>query len=367
MIRIKDKWLRIIGITCIMAASVYSNRFYIEPLSWTVTGRLLLTLGSIILTWEGNRFIILYFRKRYTGSDQLVKRLALVFLTGMAFTLTALVCTAIVRYFIMYDFRTATSYIMDGQNILQMLGDSVTRSALLFILFLGIYEAMYYYAKLKQTEEEKKQLEKEKLWAQLENLKQQVNPHFLFNTLNSLSSLITEDPAEAERFVDEMSKVYRYLLETNKHELVTLETEIKFISSYYRLLKIRHSEGVVINMEIDERYNAYLLPPLTLQLLVENAVKHNITSKNSPLYIEISTTAQGQLLIKNNLQRKTAKVPSHKIGLENIAVKYQLMQQGGISANESGDFFIVTVPLITPGIHHPFEQSFPGQQQGNQP
>jgi two-component system, LytTR family, sensor kinase len=248
----------------------------------------------------------------------------------------------------MYDAATAVESVTNGQVILHILTSALTRAPLLFILFLGIYEAMYYYAKLRQSEEEKKQLEKEKLWAQLENIKQQVNPHFLFNTLNSLSSLITEDPAEAERFVDEMSKVYRYLLETNKHELVELGTEMKFIRSFYQLLKIRYSNGVVLKTDVQERYNHYRVPPLTLQLLVENAVKHNITSKNKPLTIQISTTEKGELVVRNNLQKKTTKVESHKIGLDNIAMKYQLMQQGEIFAEEADGHFIVTVPLIHP-------------------
>jgi sensor histidine kinase YesM len=345
MIKVKDKQLRLIAIPCVWLAALYSNKLYTQPLSWTIAGRALLTLLSIILTWEGNRFLILYFRERFSGSHELVKRIGSVVVAGMCFSWVMLVFTAYVQIFILYGSNVAAAEIRKGY----ILSNAFSFKLFLqFALFLGIYEALYYYARLKHTEEEKKQLEKEKLWAQLEKLNQQVSPHFLFNTLNSLSSLITEDPAEADRFVNEMSKVYRYLLDNNKHELVTLQTEIKFIHSFYQLLKVRYDKGIELTVDIPAAYHDFQLPPLTLQLLVENAVKHNITSKNQPLHIEIAVTAQGRLEVKNNLQRKAHKPVSHQIGLNNIAVKYQLMQQPAIIVKEENGYFIVSLPLIHP-------------------
>jgi two-component system LytT family sensor kinase len=131
---------------------------------------------------------------------------------------------------------------------------------------------------------------------------------------------------EADRFLNEMTKVYRYLLDNNRHELVTVQREITFIHSFYHLLKLRYDKGVELTIQIPAPYNDFQLPPLTLQLLVENAIKHNITSKSQPLRIEIGVTEQGRLFVKNNLQKKAHKPVSHQIGLNNIAVKYQLMQ-----------------------------------------
>ena len=342
MVKVKDKWFRLIAITFIWLVAVYSNKLYSQSPSWTLVGRALLTLVSIALTWEGNRFIILHFREKFSGRYELIKRIAFVFIAGMLFTWFMLVFTAYAVNFILYGsitgftgFRTLLSFPLFLQ----------------FALFFGIYEALYYNARLKHSEEEKKQLEKEKLWAQLEKLNQQVPPHFLFNTLNSLSSLITEDPVEADRFLNEMSKVYRYLLDNNRHELVTLQTEIKFIHSFYQLLKLRYDKGIELTWEIPAQYENYQLPPLTLQLLIENAVKHNITSRDQPLRIEIVVSENGRLVIKNNLQRKADKPFSHKIGLNNIAVKYQLMQQEEIIVKEEHGYFMVSLPLIHPSAN----------------
>ena len=343
MVKVKDKWFRLIAITCIWLVAIYSNKLYSQPLSWVAAGRALLTLVSIFLTWEGNRFIILHFREKFSGRYELIKRIAFVFIAGMLFTWLMLVCTIYVTSFIQRG-----SFSGNGQVVRTLFNFPLF---LQFALFFGIYEALYYYARLKHAEKEKEQLEKEKLWAQLENLNQQVPPHFLFNTLNSLSSLITEDPVEADRYLNEMSKVYRYLLDNNRHELVTLQTEIKFIHSFYQLLKLRYDKGIELTCQIPEQYNNYQLPPLTLQLLVENAVKHNITSRNQPLQIEITVTENERLVIKNNLQRKVEKPVSHKIGLNNIAVKYQLMQQEEIIVKEEHGYFIVSLPLIHPSAN----------------
>lgn len=177
-------------------------------------------------------------------------------------------------------------------------------------------------------------------------LKSQVNPHFLFNCFNTLSSLIVEDPQRADSFLNELSKVYRYLLRNNESSLSTLQNELNFIESYFKLLKTRHGEAVQFQLEIDKRYNHYLLPSLSLQLLVENAVKHNVLSKNKPLMIDIFTTAANRLVVSNNLQRRTKKGPSNRIGLDNIRTKYELLRQRGFQVMEDGRSFTVVLPLI---------------------
>lgn len=348
MVKVKDKWFRIIAIASISLVAVYSNKLYVPPFNLAIVSRLLLILVSVTLAWEGNRLIILDFRERFSEPDKLIKRIALVFIIGMLFTSFLLLCTTFTGYIIEYGLHTAVEQINNGALFRNFFTNSLSKAILLFTLFFGIYEALYYYTRLNQSEEDKKRLEKEKLWSQLENLNQQVNPHFLFNTLNSLSSLITEDPLEADRYLNEMAKVYRYLLENNKHELVTLQTEIKFIYSFYQLLKLRFSKGVELVIQTDPQYENYLLPPLTLQLLVENAVKHNITSKHQPLKIEILTTGNQLLTVKNNLQKKKEQPVSTKIGLNNIAVKYRLMEQEAITTKEEDGFFMVSLPLISP-------------------
>ncbi|MFD2569519.1 histidine kinase [Spirosoma soli] len=178
-------------------------------------------------------------------------------------------------------------------------------------------------------------------------LQAQLSPHFLFNSLNSLSSLIADDPAKAERFVDELSSVYRYLLQANDRELTPLATEMKFINSYYHLLKTRYGKGICLQIAISDAHQECLLPPLTLQLLVENAVKHNVVSASNPLTIHIFTDSNGSLIVRNNLQRKRLnRLASTKKGLQNINLKYKLLNQPPIDICETDEAFDVIVPLI---------------------
>lgn len=178
-------------------------------------------------------------------------------------------------------------------------------------------------------------------------LQAQLSPHFLFNSLNSLSALIADDPLKAERFVDELSSVYRYLLQANDQELTPLATEMKFINSYYHLLKTRYGQGIVLQIAIDDACETCLLPPLTIQLLVENAVKHNVVSPSKPLVIQISTNGTTSLAVRNNLKRKPInRLTSTKKGLQNINMKYRLLNQPPLDIRESDGTFEVIVPLI---------------------
>ncbi|WP_077924253.1 sensor histidine kinase [Spirosoma sp. 209] len=192
-------------------------------------------------------------------------------------------------------------------------------------------------------------LQQQMATVQMMALQAQLNPHFLFNSLNSLSSLIADEPAKAERFVDEMSSVYRYLLRTNDIELTTLQTELTFVDSYYHLLKTRYGSGIDLIRDIDASLLAYRLPPLTLHLLLENAIKHNIVSADQPLIIRLSTTPDGWLTISNTLQRKPAnRVSSTQKGLLNILNKYQLLGQRTPRVEETNNTFVVSLPLLPP-------------------
>ena len=144
----------------------------------------------------------------------------------------------------------------------------------------------------------------------------------------------------------ELSKVYRYLLRNNENGLSTLKSEVQFIDSYYKLLQTRHNEALLMTLEIDKKYEQYLLPSLSLQLLVENAVKHNQLSKKHPLVIEIFTTAGKKLIVNNNLQPRKIKSTSSRIGLQNIRSKYLLLDQNSLQILEDGKTFSVVLPLI---------------------
>ena len=257
----------------------------------------------------------------------------------------------------------------------EITGRIIACNLIVNLVSVGAFESIYSMTKWRENMVEKEQLKKVNLQSQYESLKSQVNPHFLFNTLNSLSSLIADEPERAEEFVDEMAKVYRYLLQTNRPtdvgkglatrsapsvgapigsdtgELTTLDAEMNFIHSYFHLLKTRYGQGICLDVSVNEADLYKLLPPLTLQMLVENAVKHNVIHADKPLTIEIKSAPGGQLLVRNNLQRKTTRVLSNQVGLSNIRAKYRLLTgqrttPTDIVIDETGGYFTILLPLL---------------------
>lgn len=246
---------------------------------------------------------------------------------------------------------TLICWIFDLFNILgfQFTMDAWTRSliagGICTIVNQAVYETEMSFRRIRASQLEAEQLKKAQLQTQLDSLKEQVNPHFLFNSLNSLSSLITTDPNKAEEFVVEMSSVYRYLLRSNEEQLTTLQKELEFIESYNLLLKTRFASGFKPVIKVEEKMKEYLLPPMTLQLLVENAVKHNIVDPDTPLTVQLYTQ-DGKLIVTNNLQKKNKAVVSNKIGLSNIIQKYKLLNCADVEIKETANEFSVILPLI---------------------
>jgi LytS/YehU family sensor histidine kinase len=161
--------------------------------------------------------------------------------------------------------------------------------------------------------------------------------------------LVHISPDQAERFIDELSTVYRYLLQSNENVLAKLRAEIAFANAYYHLLKTRYGDGIQLTISVDDRYLDFFVPSLSLQLLLENSTKHNIISASKPLYIHIYAKSDpAELVVLNNLQRKTNPVPSNKMGLANIIKTLQLLNQPEAIVQETEREFIVSLPLIKP-------------------
>lgn len=217
--------------------------------------------------------------------------------------------------------------------------------AICTIVNQAVYETEASYRRIKISQLEAEQLKKAQLQTQFDSLKEQVNPHFLFNSLNSLSSLIATNPDKAEAFVEEMSRVYRYLLRSNEEQLTTLQKEMDFIESYNMLLQTRFGSGFQPVLQIEEKKKEWLLPPMTLQLLIENAVKHNIVDPDTPLVVQLYTQDE-KLVVRNNLQKKNKAVASNKVGLSNIISKYKLLNYPEVEIKETTTEFIVALPLI---------------------
>jgi len=189
-------------------------------------------------------------------------------------------------------------------------------------------------------------VQKENLQSQFEVLKQQVNPHFLFNSLNVLTSLIKIDPDLAESFTERLSKVYRYVLENKEKDLVSLSTELEFLNAYLFLLEIRFMNKIFIEINIDKSFYDFQILPIAIQLLIENAIKHNTFSKVSPLKIELYVDSQKRLNIVNNLNTRETKFASTGVGLENIRRRYALVSDRSPEFTKTKDQFIARLPLL---------------------
>lgn len=203
----------------------------------------------------------------------------------------------------------------------------------------------YHEAQMKNVQAQK--LQKEYAQVRLQALRSQVNPHFLFNSLSVLSSLVHVDAALSEKFIVQLSKAYRYILDQKEHDLVSLKEELAFLESYFFLLQIRFDKKVQLLLDVPTETNTYRIPPLTLQLLVENAVKHNSMSLAAPLVI--SVRVQGlQLLVANNISGREQEATSTGIGLENIKNRYALLCDQKVAVVQDEQHFSVSIPLIKP-------------------
>ncbi|GAB3998136.1 hypothetical protein GCM10028807_45020 [Spirosoma daeguense] len=200
--------------------------------------------------------------------------------------------------------------------------------------------------RLEDVQVRAERLEKENLQAQFAALKSQVNPHFLFNSLSILSSLVHADADLSEKFIDQLSRAYRYILEQKDNERVLLKTELEFIQAYRFLLNIRFENKFDISIDVPkEAQNRYSIAPLTLQLLVENAVKHNRMSTKEPLHVSIQIE-DNCLVVKNNLQQRPQTETSTGVGLQNIINRYALLTDQPVWVGESDGNFVVKVPLL---------------------
>lgn len=194
-----------------------------------------------------------------------------------------------------------------------------------------------------------------KATASFETLKNQLDPHFLFNSLNVLSSLIEENPKKAQEFTVALSKIYRYVLDQKDKNLISVEEELNFAKFYVSLLKMRFEEALIVNFTINNIEKEYKIVPLSLQLLLENAIKHNIISDHKPLYIDVYTE-EYYLVIKNSYQKKATFEKSTGIGLQNIIQRYSLVSTLSIDIQHTEKYYVVKIPLISGEALFSFQQ-----------
>jgi len=216
----------------------------------------------------------------------------------------------------------------------------ITMFVLTLIEFNTFSYNEYSVGQIRKLRSERKQLE-----LQFEALKSQLSPHYLFNSMNTISSLVYRDPHVAENFIRNLADTFNYVLYTKEITVVTLHEEIEALKDYGYLLNIRYATAVDLRIEIDRKYYDRKIPPLTLQLLVENAVKHNIVSNDNPLKINIRATDE-EIIVLNNKTGSPSKTASHRVGLDNIRKRYSFFTPLEVQLSDE-DYFEVKLPMIT--------------------
>jgi len=301
-------------------------------------------LSVLIITtiiWLGNRYILIWTRTRYPQFELVKKRLLVQSLVMLVYTIFS---------------NNVLGYILDicglkehqnfpGHDQFTVVVNSNAAAIFCSLTVVAIYESIYFMNELKKSVEEKETLKRESLKAQLDALKTQVNPHFLFNNLNTLSSLIPDDPGQAVDFVQQLSKVYRHILQIKDEQSILLKDELDVMKAYAFLLKTRFGDNLEIKINIPDEKLQRKIVPLSLQILMENAIKHNIVSSEKPLKIEIFAE-NGRLVVSNNLQKKNQLSESTGIGLDNIRNRYSLLSEKQVKVTEDGSSFTVSIPLI---------------------
>jgi two-component system, LytTR family, sensor kinase len=328
--------LVLLPVTLIINSVIFGTKYFSGP--WYFTFTTLVSAIAFVLYFILCGSIAVQMKKRFPEESRVGTRLGFI-ISGLLMT-TGLFLLLLFRG---YEKIAFLDYRFNERGFIwAYIGLGIVNIFLTF-LFEGIARFEDWKANLKETE----QLRKSYRQSQLQGLKSQVNPHFLFNSLNSLSSLISEEGDEAEKFLDEMSKVYRYMLRNDEDHLVTLQEELSFLESYLHLLYARYCEGLQVCVEITEQDKGRCLPPLTLQVLIENAFTQNTISRSSPLIIRISSEKDQSIVVRNNIQpRLVTEAMDHESGLDNLVRKYELLNQPRVIIHDSSTERIVRVPLI---------------------
>ena len=295
-----------------------------------------------IFYWIFNRKVMVYYRKKFPLFDQVKKRIIYVVLTVFfLLPFVGLIATSL----IMLLFKTCSFPKTLPPSTIQGIGAAYTAS----FFILAIYETIWYYSQLKKSIQEQERVKVAHVHSQLDGLRNQVNPHFLFNSLNTLNHIVEyEDKTVAKNFIGQLSKVYRYILDSREEPTIALEEELEFVEAYVAIQKERFLENLQVNIDVPQQYIHKKIIPLSLQLLIENAIKHNIISTKKPLAISIVIDEEKEIIkVINTLQKKSKVMDSTKVGWENITERYRLLSEDKeVIIEEFDKVFQVGLPLL---------------------
>lgn len=301
-------------------------QFYLSELAWSC--------GVSAILWFGNGLIIMGLDRTIPWRNPAAPRIFIQ--VGLSTILTAWVTYGGLQFLYAYIYEAHFSNLVFRRGLFLLM--------VISWLYNAIYTGHHFFAQWRHSIIEAEELKRQSIESQYESLKDQINPHFLFNSINTLIGLIDEDPELAKEYGHYFAKVYRYILDKGREELIPLKEELQIIDIQRKLLDARFGKGLVLNVNVPLVAQERLVPPLCLQMLLENAVKHNMASEDHPLNIDISVTDDDEVEVRNNIQRKNA-IQSTQLGLSNIKRRYALMTTRPITVTE-GDFFTVKLPLL---------------------
>lgn len=291
----------------------------------------------------GNDLINSFLNKKVPWSEATTKRAILSIVSILIVNFILVYFCNYINFVVIQKAATTEAFFSGKYNFINWFMVNV---ALLISAFLHAKSFMEELKKSSKKEVVEQKLIAKSANAQFESLKNQLDPHFLFNSLNVLSSLIDENPSQAQKFTASMSKIYRYVLEQKDKELVTIEDEIEFAKTYCGLLKTRFEDSVNFIFDVKEDDLRRFVVPLSLQLLLENCIKHNLATSSKPLLIRIFTEGE-TLCIENNLQIREQIKESAGIGLANIVQRYSLLTKKNVFIEKSEDYFKVKLPILS--------------------
>ncbi len=323
------------SVTLFINVIIFGKQLFSGPLFLGLTMGSTLLLGTVYFILYG--YIAIIVRDRIAGEEKFKLRLAV-----MVLIFTALNTLTIYSLFLWFDAIPFFKFEFDQGRFLW-----VHYTVMVFSIFTTLLmEGIHQYKAWQRNEFAAFTLNRAIKKSQLSSLKSQVNPHFLFNSLNSLSSLIQEDEKKAEKFLDEMSKVYRYMLREDD-QWVPLETELDFLKSYEHVLAARFGEGLCINKHIESNCLPCGIAALSLQIIIENAFTQNVVSKNRPLHIELLANGTAELLIRHNVQHKSnSDLKDPEAGLDHLINLYRLTKHQIVVDDSQTTQRTIKIPLI---------------------
>jgi two-component system LytT family sensor kinase len=300
-------------------------------------GTLLSLLSSFLITYP-DLFIIQYLNRNYPWGKSILKRIpAQLGFTVLVAALIAVLITALANWIKAYT----------DDDISKVFITNILIYAVINIIVVAMFEALIFFIESDRAKQKADHLQEELSQIKFEVLKSQINPHFMFNSLNVLSGLINKDINKAQQFIDEFSHIYRYVLETIEQPVATVGKELDFTRSYLFLQQIRYGNDLSYTINLPADFMEWLLPPLSLQVVLENATKHNIVNETKPLRIEIFNEGF-YLVIKNNIQPKISKGVSTGLGLKNLVKRYAMISDKEPLFLVETSHYIAKLPLIKP-------------------